>query len=90
VNPSRCGASEPQAAVISNQAAVFDANAEAARTVGGSTIDLRPFLCSAGTCATNQGDNWLYKDGAHLTAQESRRLGPVFRDALTTLVGFGH
>jgi hypothetical protein len=90
VNPSGCGMEWTLAQVISHQAAVFDANTEAASAADSSTLDLRPFLCSAGLCATNRGDDWLYMDGSHLTARESERLGPVFRDALARLVGPQH
>jgi len=35
-------------------APVFDANVAAASTTKAFTLDLRPYLCSAGTCATNR------------------------------------
>ena len=67
-------------------APVFDANVAAASTTKAFTLDLRPYLCSAGTCATNRGNDWPHKDGSHLTTQESSRLGPVFADAVRPLV----
>lgn len=85
-NPAQCGTSVSLTAVISNQAPVFDANTAVAQEFKGSTVDLRPDLCSAGVCSTNRGNTWLYKDGAHITAQESEQLGPAFARALGVLV----
>lgn len=80
-----CGRRVTLDSVIVDQASAYQAEAEAAAATGSATLDLRPELCASDSCSTNNGDQWAYRDGNHITVDESAALAPIFTKALSPL-----
>ena len=53
-----------------------------ADTTGAQVIDLNSEVCPGGTCLTYSDNRWIYQDFNHISAPESRRLGPVIAQKL--------
>lgn len=49
---------------------------------GARLIDLQELLCPSGICLTEMGGIVRYRDGGHLSVEESRSLGEVFKQAI--------
>jgi hypothetical protein len=49
---------------------------------GGSSIQLRDFLCEDGVCSTSRGNNWLYLDGTHITHDASTMMSGLLAELL--------
>lgn len=86
VDTPSCGRTQTLEAVVADQAAAFQAEDLAAARAGAQTLDLRAELCPAGSCSTNHGNSWSYRDGAHITVDESESLSQIFTAELTKLV----
>lgn len=65
------------------QGSVWDGLARAAEQTGAPVVDVSAELCPQGVCRTNVDGRWAYQDFNHLTANESRRLGPVLENILS-------
>ena len=77
-----CGISVPQSVMDDRQAAALRMFMEAARETGIPLIDVRGDLCTDGSCSTNVGDTWRYRDSFHISVDESLRLTPQVRSGL--------
>ena len=56
--------------------------AAAARATGAVIVDPRSYFCPQGTCTTQLGDLYLYRDDGHITIGASRQLSPLISTAL--------
>ncbi|MFN8125596.1 MAG: acyltransferase family protein [Candidatus Nanopelagicales bacterium] len=81
VDTGNCGTTQGDD-IAAVQERIWDRTAPAVTAAGASTLDLTSALCSGG-CRTNRGDQWLYRDGGHLTVRAARQLGPVFAEVLS-------
>ena len=73
--PQSCGADQTRAEVAAFRQRSLDAENRALRTVPTATgVDFIAELCGANRCATNRGNQWLYRDGRHLSVYGSRTL----------------
>ena len=72
-----CGRTRARDAVEAETADIEDALRTEVGERGGALVDLRDHLCSASSCATNDGQFWRYLDGTHLSVRQSQRLAPV-------------
>jgi hypothetical protein len=41
-------------------------------------------VCPDGQCSTNHGNDWVYRDGHHITNRESTLLSPRLQQAITS------
>lgn len=64
-----------------------DALGRALEDAGITTVDPRPWLCSAQRCPAVAGGMLVYRDNNHVTATYSRRLAPVVGRTLDDLGG---
>ena len=76
INEVGCGEAIPQSVMDDRQAAALRMFTAAAQQTDSVLIDVRPELCVQGTCATNSGDTWRFRDPFHITVEESTRLSP--------------
>ena len=74
INEVGCGEAIPQSVMDDRQAAALRMFTAAAQQTDSVLIDVRPEVCVQGTCATNSGDTWRFRDPFHITVQESTRL----------------
>jgi peptidoglycan/LPS O-acetylase OafA/YrhL len=78
-----CGVTVSLAAEDKRQARPIAAEADAVKRTGVSFLDLRDVVCLDGECATNHGNDWVYRDGHHITNRESAALEPQLRRAIS-------
>ena len=83
--PSSCGVTQSVAAAeeFRHQAIAAEAAAAAAEPTT-VVLDPLPLLCRKQVCATNFGNEWLYRDGRHLSVSGSMTLVDSIQDALRT------
>jgi peptidoglycan/LPS O-acetylase OafA/YrhL len=78
-SPQSCGASQSRADANRFRARGLAAEDRAIRAVPGThSIDFTQELCSASTCATNLGNDWIYRDGRHLSVKGALSLTNQF------------
>jgi peptidoglycan/LPS O-acetylase OafA/YrhL len=63
-------------------AAGLQAEENAVAATGVEVLDLRDEICPNGTCSTNHGNFWVYREGMHLTVSMADRLAPQFDRAM--------
>lgn len=81
--PRSCGATQSRATVNNFRRQALIAERIAVRAVPlASAVDFIAQLCSPTTCATNHGDEWLYRDGRHLSVAGSIGLTDNFATAM--------
>ena len=71
-----CGEAIPQSVMDDRQAAALRMFTGTTQETGTQLIDVRPQLCPDGTCTTNSGDIWRFRDSFHITVDESTRVSP--------------
>lgn len=81
-DPTSCGATLEESEVRASQRLAIGTLERIARDTGASTLDLRSRYCTAGVCATNDGDFWMFEDGIHISVGESEALAPTFERVL--------
>ncbi len=87
LSPRSCGADQTRAEVADySRAAVTAEDRALAQSPGAHGVDFVGDLCRAGSCLTNRGDFWVYKDGRHLSVVGSRRLTDRFRSIIESRV----
>ncbi len=82
---AKCGTSVSLSAEDERQARALKAERDAATAAGVTLLDLRSDVCPDGECATNDGSRWIYRDGDHISIDESRRLAPQLEAAIRAL-----
>jgi peptidoglycan/LPS O-acetylase OafA/YrhL len=82
-DPSRCGRTESVAAMERPWRPGLAA--EEVGTSGVRRLDLDATVCPNGTCRTNVGNRWIFRDGTHISERESESLVPIFVKALREL-----
>ena len=82
--PQSCGATQNRTTVndFRRQALIAERRAVSA-VPAASAVDFIAQLCSPTTCATNRGDEWLYRDGRHLSVVGATQLTDHFATAIT-------
>jgi hypothetical protein len=50
-------------------------------------LEFTELLCDGEVCRTNRGDDWLFRDAAHLSIPGSLLLTDSFAEAIATAVG---
>ena len=50
---------------------------------GVTVVDLLDVICPGGTCRTFADGYWVYRDDNHISSETSRRLAPVWQEALS-------
>ncbi len=81
-DPSRCGTSLTRSQADADQRYGLQAERTAAREAGVTYVDLRREVCPEDVCRTNDGNTWIYRDGAHLSVGASLALAPVLARAI--------
>ena len=76
IDESGCGEAIPRAVMDDRQAAALRMFTAAAQQTGNELIDVRAELCPDGSCSTNSGNTWRFRDSFHITVDESVRLTP--------------
>ncbi|HSI27109.1 MAG TPA: acyltransferase family protein [Aeromicrobium sp.] len=84
-DPARCGRTASVASLERPWREGLDAEAKAVADAKVHTINLDDVVCPNGTCRTNVGNRWIFRDGTHITIVESDRLAPYFVKALRNL-----
>jgi hypothetical protein len=79
-----CGVTVSLDSENERQARAIAAEADAVRRTGVSFLDLRETVCPDGACSTNHGNDWVYRDGHHITNRESAALEPQLRQAIAS------
>lgn len=64
------------------QVALWRATADVANGTGAGLIDLTEEICPGGTCRTDRGGFWDYRDGTHLTVRRSTELVDLYLEEL--------
>ncbi len=85
ISPASCGVSSSLDEIELQLATVNAAEKAAADSASASSLDLADTLCPSRVCTTNDGNSWRYRDGLHITDNESRGLIPFFSDYLRRL-----
>ena len=85
-DPAACGATVPLADVEAAQAITMAALDKIAERTGSTTLNLRDRYCWTGLCRTNDGDRWMYRDGIHISVDESEALAPTFTQTLRKMI----
>lgn len=82
--PGRCGVTKSRGVSDTQQQLGLAAERTAVKETRTPSVNLRDKLCrgSAGECATNTGNSWIYRDGLHITTRMSRELAPDLVEAL--------
>ena len=80
--PERCGQSRSVDAVAKEQLLSYGVKAGAAAIGGASILDLRSEICGQAVCQTNEGRDWFYRDGQHISVSTSLRLSNEFARAV--------
>ena len=81
-NTSKCGLSLPLADASQKQRLALASEREAARSTGAQMLDLRHTVCPHEICLTNDGNEWIYRDGLHISTTESEQLAQTFADEI--------
>jgi peptidoglycan/LPS O-acetylase OafA/YrhL len=79
---SNCGVTLPLATANRTQRLALTAERVATERTGADVLDLRRTVCPGALCVTNDGNSWIYRDGLHISTQESKKLAPVFATAI--------
>jgi peptidoglycan/LPS O-acetylase OafA/YrhL len=77
-----CHEVQPLSAIERNQGSTWATTEAVTAHNNAALLDLRPELCSAGTCSTGTGDRWRYRDGVHISVPESIELRGTFATAI--------
>lgn len=84
----RCGTSVPLADEIARrQLAISAEQAAMAGFQHAQGLEFTELLCDGEVCRTNRGDDWLFRDAAHLSIPGSLLLTDSFAEAIATAVG---
>jgi hypothetical protein len=82
-DPASCGISVARSDLEHDRAPFVAAETAAADAVPGvETMDLAGLICTPDTCSSTPGNNWLYRDSAHLSIPGSVALTPAFAAAI--------
>jgi hypothetical protein len=57
-----------------------------AEATDSTTLNLRSEFCTGGVCRTNIGNRWMYRDGLHISVEESKSLAPTFAKVLKGMI----
>lgn len=67
-NPAACGTSTSREDQDATNRLALEPESKAIRTAPlSSGVDFADQLCPGGRCSTNRGDNWIYRNGTHLS-----------------------
>lgn len=80
--PASCAAELTTSQLDEQRSLTLEAERQAIRSTGAQSIDPAPQLCGSG-CSTFRDDLWVYRDGLHITPEQSRRLVELFTTALS-------
>jgi len=78
-----CGASKPRNQVEEELRAAEQGLREVATRSGARIVPLLDSVCAATECATNDEDFWIFRDGLHISIEQSKQLGPLFAAAIS-------
>lgn len=78
----KCGAIVTEAQVEDGLDLTNQALLEVAGQTGADTLELHRYFCWDGSCRTNDGNDWLFQDGLHITPIKSKALAPAFAEVL--------
>ncbi len=81
-----CQRGMPVDDVTARQGAIADVIAEVAERTASGVLDLTDEICPGGTCSAVSGDGMVrYRDGVHITVDQSHALAPAFEGAITRI-----
>ena len=79
-----CGAEQPLSEADRDQQFALAAQAEAAASSGATLLDVRSAICTDGLCQTVRDDQFIYREGKHISRTMSEQLAPQLAAALAT------
>ena len=82
-DPDRCGRTSRIGALEDVWSPGLSAELAGAADV--RRLDLDGIVCPEGVCRTNVGNRWIFRDGTHISEDESERLTPYFVKTLRDL-----
>ena len=77
-----CGVEQPLSKADQDQQLALAAQAAAVARTGATLVDLRPAICTDGVCRTVRDDQFVYREGKHISRATSRELAPELAAAL--------
>lgn len=80
---STCGVEQSLQDADQDQQLALAAQATAAAESGATLVDLRGAICTDGVCSTVRDDQFVYREGKHISQAMSRELAPQLAAALS-------
>lgn len=81
---SSCGETVTLAETIRFGGPARAAEEDGLRLAGIDPVPTVPELCTGSICRTNSGDYWAYRDGLHISVQQSVRFEPILERAVSS------
>lgn len=77
-----CGMTLPRDLAADQDAIPRKAERLGLEAAGVTAVPTVPRLCTPTTCSTNDSNYWTYRDGLHLSVQESKQFAPTLEQAV--------